>query len=128
MSMGGMRVLLSAALLAGMIGIMGMGDAAGVLLVRTVPVGASPILAAVDEQTGRALVVDWAGPTTPASMSVLDTATGTLLRTVAIGINPRAVAVDRRARRVSRACCWRANRAGRGPERRPRLRRWGSGR
>jgi DNA-binding beta-propeller fold protein YncE len=98
--MRGTRVLLSAALLAGMVSIMGMRDAGGVLPVRTVPVGASPILAAVDEQTGRAFVVDWAGTTAPASVSVLDTATGTLLRTVAIGINPRAIAVDRRAGRV----------------------------
>ena len=100
MSMGRLRVLLSAALLAAMIGITGMRDAGDVLPVRTVPVGAIPILAAVDEQTGRAFVVDWAGPAAPASVSVLDTATGTLLRTVAIGINPRAAAVDRRAGRV----------------------------
>jgi YVTN family beta-propeller protein len=100
MSIGGMRVLLSAVLLAGMLGIMGMRGAGAVLPVRTVAVGAIPILAAVDEQTGRAFVVDWAGPAAPASVSVLDTATGTLLRTVAIGINPRAVAVDRRAGRV----------------------------
>jgi DNA-binding beta-propeller fold protein YncE len=100
MSVGGTRVLLGAVLLAGMLGIMGMRDAGGVLLVRTIPVGASPILAAVDEQTGRAFVVDWAGPAARASVSVLDTAMGTLLRTVPIGINPRAVAVDRRAGRV----------------------------
>jgi DNA-binding beta-propeller fold protein YncE len=83
-----------------MIGITGMRDAGGVLLVRTVPVGASPILAAVDEQTGHAFVVDWSGPVTRASVSVLDTATGALLRTVPFGVNPRAVAVDRRAGRV----------------------------
>jgi DNA-binding beta-propeller fold protein YncE len=83
-----------------MLGLMGMRDAGGILLVRTVAVGGSPILAAVDEQTGRAFVVDWAGPAARASVSVPDTATGTLLRTVAIGVNPRAVAVDRRARRV----------------------------
>jgi DNA-binding beta-propeller fold protein YncE len=83
-----------------MLGIVGLYDAGGVLLVRTVPVGASPILAAVDEQTGRTFVVDWSGPATRASVSVLDTATGTLLRSVPIGVNPRAVAVDRRAGRV----------------------------
>jgi hypothetical protein len=82
-----------------MTGLTGMRDAGGVLPVRPVPVGASPSLAAVDEQTGRAFVVDWAGPAAPASVTVLDTATGTLLRTVPIGINPRAVAVDRRAGR-----------------------------
>jgi hypothetical protein len=61
MSMGRTRVLLSAALLAGMLGLMSMRDAGG-LLVRTVPVGGSPILAAIDKQTGRAFLVDWAGP------------------------------------------------------------------
>jgi hypothetical protein len=62
MSMGRLRVLLSATLLAGMIGITAMRDAGGIVLARTVAVGGSPILAAVDEQTGRAFLVDWAGP------------------------------------------------------------------
>src|SRR5207248_1373783 len=48
----------------------------------------------------RAFVVDWAGSAARASVSVLDTATGTLLRSVPIGVNPRAVALDRRAGRV----------------------------
>jgi len=65
-------------------------------VVATVGVGRLPWRVVVDEQHGRAFVVNRGD----GSVSVLDSGTGALLRTVAVGTDPVAAAVDERTARV----------------------------
>ena len=65
-------------------------------MVRTIGVGGNPLAVAVDEQIGRAFVLNNAGN----SVSMLDSATGALLKTVTTGRDPLALAADERTGHV----------------------------
>ncbi len=75
---------------AGVVHVLGTGRGR---LLRTVPVGASPLVA-VDTARGRAFAVSDAG------LSVLDARSGRLLRMLALPLTARAIAVDGRVGRV----------------------------
>ncbi len=79
-------------------GKMCMLDARSATLLSTVTVTRSPSPGpmAVDEQTGRAFVIDRSND----SMSMVDTGSGRILQTVAVGMFPQAVAVDGQTGRV----------------------------
>jgi YVTN family beta-propeller protein len=57
---------------------------------RTVPVGLTPIVAAINSSAGQVLVANFTGD----SVSVLDIHSGRVLRTIAVGLYPSALAVD----------------------------------
>jgi YVTN family beta-propeller protein len=65
-------------------------------VLRTVGVGLSPSVVAVDERTGRVFVANDG----ERSVSVLDASSGTVLRTVRVGFGPIAMATDERDGRV----------------------------
>lgn len=78
----------------------------GQALLRSVRVGANPVLLAVDGQTHHVFVV-LRGPVQagyvasgPGSIAILDTRTGAVLRRVHIGVDPVAIAIDAHTRRV----------------------------
>jgi YVTN family beta-propeller protein len=83
----------AALLIAGGVAVAGRGVVPGpALLVRTVAVGAALGRVALDEQSGRAFVLDHQTN----SVRVLDAATGTSLRAIAAGAYPALVALDAR--------------------------------
>jgi DNA-binding beta-propeller fold protein YncE len=86
-----------------------MLDARTGALLHTIPVGGAPLALAVDERTGRAIVLGTNGGVraflnrsglssefAPDTLSVLDTRTGAILRTIRVGGDLRAVVVDAR--------------------------------
>ena len=98
----------------GIAGAAGAGLAALLVLhhpgqvIRTIQVGQTPEIVAVDTRTGRAFVLDngmpsWSntsGMIPDGSIHTLDTGSGRLLRTVPVGIAPDDVAVDEQTGRV----------------------------
>jgi YVTN family beta-propeller protein len=59
---------------------------------RTVRIGLTPVVAAIDSSAGQVLVANFTGD----SLSVLDTHSGRVLRTIAVGLYPSVLAVDPR--------------------------------
>ena len=66
------------------------------VVIRTIPLGSTPLGLAVDAATGRAFVVS----NTDGTVAVIDVKAGRLLRTVLVGDGPTGVAVDERDGRV----------------------------
>jgi len=90
------------------LGSVAMLDAASGRFVRTTTVGPYPHAAILSAATGRLFVLNWGPgstyggqvPTTPGSISVLDTATGLLVDTVPLAVSPLTAVVAPREGRV----------------------------